>query len=168
MVAIVSSLNTPSRTRVWKMDVQVEPAAEALDHGEGARVAIAYTVLPDLAAVEFQKGPDEDAEDGAAEVVVPGEPVAQAVGEAQHPLADRDVRQHAVHEARGALGHASAAAARAEAAPRNSCSANWGRPAPSARWAASRRKVSRWARTTVWRTPRSASRGLRARAMDPT
>ncbi len=59
---------------------------------------------------------DEDVEDGAAEAMVPGEPVAHAVGEAQHPLADGDVGQHAIHQASGALGHAAAAATRAEAA----------------------------------------------------
>ena len=38
------------------------------------------------------------------------------MGKAQHPLAYRNVRQYAVDETRGGLGHASAPAARAEAA----------------------------------------------------
>ena len=69
-----------------------------------------------LAVVEVQEGADKDAEDGAAEAVVPGKQVAQAVGEAQHPLADGDVGQHTIHEAGGTLGHAPAAATGAEAA----------------------------------------------------
>ena len=98
-----------------EVDVQVEPAPEALDDGEGARVAIVHSVLPPLMTVEVQEGPDEDAEDGAAEAVVPGEQVAQAVGEAQHPLADGDAGQHTIHEVGGALGHAAAPATGAEA-----------------------------------------------------
>jgi len=100
-----------------EVDVEVQPAAEALDDGEGARVAIDHAVLPRLTTVEVQEGPDEDAEDRTAEAVVPGEEVAQTVREAQHPLADGDVGQHAIHEAGSAFGHAPAAATGAEASP---------------------------------------------------
>ncbi|MFZ1058261.1 MAG: hypothetical protein WAP47_03600 [Candidatus Rokuibacteriota bacterium] len=98
-----------------EVDVQVEPAPEALDDGEGAGVAVTDARSVGLAVVEVQESPDEDAEDGAAEAVVPGEQVAQAVGEAQDPLADGDAGQHTIHEVGGALGHAPTAAARAEA-----------------------------------------------------
>jgi len=43
--------------------------------------------------------------------------IAEAVREAQDPLAGRDARQHILDEAGGGLGHAPAAAARTEAAP---------------------------------------------------
>ncbi len=110
------------------VEVDVEPPAEALDDGEGAGAAMAHTVLPRLAAVEIQERPDEDAKDRAAEAVVPGEEVAQAVGEAQHPLADGDVGEHTIHEVGGPLDHAPAAATGAEAA------AVGGRPGARGPW----------------------------------
>ena len=105
----------PVESEGVEVDVQVEPAAEALDHGEGAGVAVTHAALARLAIVQVQEGSDEDPEDGAAEAVVPRQQVAQAVGEAQHPLADGNVGQHAIHEVGGALRHAAAATTGAEA-----------------------------------------------------
>jgi hypothetical protein len=107
----------PVEDEGMEVDVEVEPAAEALDDGERASVAIRDAVLAGLAAIEVQERPDKDTEDGAAEAVVPGEQIAQPVGQAEDPLPHGDAGQHAVHEAGGALGHAPAAAARTEAAP---------------------------------------------------
>ena len=54
------------------------------------------------------------AQDGAAEGVVKRQAVAQAVRHGEHPLAHRDGGQHGVDEVRRLLGHATAAAARAD------------------------------------------------------
>ena len=58
----------------------------------------------------------EDAQHGARERRVVGEAVAEGERQREHPLADRDLGQHAVHQVRGRVGHAPAAAGRAEAA----------------------------------------------------
>ena len=44
-----------------EVDVQVEPAAEALDDGERAGMTIRDAALASLAAVEVQEHPDVDA-----------------------------------------------------------------------------------------------------------
>jgi hypothetical protein len=48
--------------------------------------------------------------------VIPRKEIAETVGQAQHPLADWDARQHVNEEAGGGLGHAPAPAARTETA----------------------------------------------------
>ena len=100
-----------------KVDVQVEPAAEALDDGDAARVAVADTVAVRPPALETQQYASVDREHGTRELVIPREEIAEAVGQAQHPLPHVDARETAVDEPGGALGHAPAAAARAEATP---------------------------------------------------
>ena len=53
----------------------------------------------------------------AAQGVVPGQPVAEAVGQTQHPLPHRHSREHAVDQVRGPLCHAPPATARTKRAP---------------------------------------------------
>ena len=60
---------------------------------------------------------EQHADDGFAQVVAPGQQVPGLRGQAQHPLPNRDVGKHLVHEVRGALGHPPPATARAEASP---------------------------------------------------
>src|SRR5438093_1606241 len=134
--------------------------------------------------IETEHGADGDAEDRAAELVVPGEEVAQAVGQAEHPLAHRDVREDTIDQVCRLLRHAAAATTRTEAASfaREGHEALVGAVvAPHAREAprehTARQElpelaldetgkapavgavVSRWSRTTRWRTVPSAARG---------
>ena len=81
------------------MNVEVEAAAEALDHDERTGVAIGDAAPAGLTAVEVQEYADVDAEPGAAEAVVPREEIAQPVGQAEDPLPHGDAGQHAVHGA---------------------------------------------------------------------
>ena len=59
----------------------------------------------------------ERAQDLAREAGVIGAPVAQGVGEGEDPLAHRHLGEDAIDEVRGGVGHAAAAARRAEATP---------------------------------------------------
>ena len=54
---------------------------------------------------------------GAAEGVIPGQPVTEAVGQAQDPLAYRHRWEHPVDEMGGALGHAPPPTARTKPSP---------------------------------------------------
>ena len=62
-------------------------------------------------------GAVQDARHRPTQVVAPGQQVPQPVRERQHPLPHGDIRQHVVHQVRGAFGHPAAAATRTEAAP---------------------------------------------------
>jgi len=92
-----------------EVNVQLEPIPEALDYGHGSALSVAHAVSACPPAIEAEDGADGDAEHRAAERVVPGEPVAQAVRQREHPLAHGDVRQDVVDEVRGLLGHAAEA-----------------------------------------------------------
>jgi hypothetical protein len=59
---------------------------------------------------------DEHAQHRAAQGVIEGQTVAQAVRHGEHPLADRNEGQHRLHEVRRLLRHAPAATARADRA----------------------------------------------------
>jgi hypothetical protein len=65
--------------------------------------------------MEAQEHADVDAQDGMAEAMLERQEVAQAVGHAQHPLADRHPRQHRIDQVGGLRRHPPPAAARAEA-----------------------------------------------------
>ena len=98
------------------MDVQLEAAPEALDHRHGAAPPVAHSPAARSAAIEAEHGPSGDAEHRAAERVIVGEEIAQAVRQREHPLAHGDVRQDVIDEVCGLLRHAAAAAARTKAA----------------------------------------------------
>jgi len=98
------------------VDIQVEPAPESLNHRHAAGMAVAKAPAACTTSLERQQGARVHGEHGATELVVPRQEIAEPVGQAQHPLADRHVRQDTIHETRGALGRAPAPAARAEAA----------------------------------------------------
>jgi hypothetical protein len=99
-----------------EVDIQVEPAPESLDHRHAAGVAVAKASATCTLSLERQQGARVDREHGATELVVPCEEIAEPVRQAQHPLAHWDMRQDAIHETRGTLGHAPPSAARTEAA----------------------------------------------------
>src|SRR5438093_1831049 len=99
-----------------EVDVQLEAAPEALDHRHGAAPPVAHSPAARSAAIEAEHGPSGDAEHRAAERVIVGEEIAQAVRQREHPLAHGDVRQDVIDEVCGLLRHAAAAAARTKAA----------------------------------------------------
>src|SRR5207245_11520642 len=66
---------------------------------------------------EAGPGPHGEAGDGAAGRGVPGEEIAQPVGQREHPLAHGHVRQDVVDEVCRLLRHAAAATTRTEAPP---------------------------------------------------
>ena len=91
----------------------MEPAPEALDHRHGAALTVAQSLPAGAAAVVAEDRAYEDPEDGAAEGVVEGEPVAEPMGDGEHPLPDWDGGEHLLYEIRRPLGHAPPPTARA-------------------------------------------------------
>lgn len=100
-----------------EVDVQVEGVTEALHDGD--RAALTACHAPLLARPTPQRSDNrahEDAQDGAREWGVVGEAVAEREGKREHPLPHRDLGHDPVHQVRGRICHAPAAARRAEAA----------------------------------------------------
>jgi hypothetical protein len=96
------------------VDVQIQRPPEPLNdgHGTGTRLLGAGS-----AGMVFQQAEHRAQKHGShtpTQVVVPCEPVAHPVREAQHPLPDGDVRDDAIDQMRGAFGHAAATAARTQ------------------------------------------------------
>jgi hypothetical protein len=98
-----------------EMDVELEAAAEALDDCQRARLAALDAVGARRARIERDEGAGKHAQHGAAQGMIPGQTVAQAIGERQDPLTYRHVREHLLDECSGVFGHAAPATARAEA-----------------------------------------------------
>ncbi len=99
-----------------EVHVQIDGAPEALDGRDGAAPAAGHAPATGAAALKAKERPCVDTEHRPAEPMVPGAEIAQAVRQAQHPLADRDRRQHMVDEVRRPLSHPPPAAARADGA----------------------------------------------------
>jgi hypothetical protein len=100
-----------------KVDVQVQSRAEPLDCRDGATAPLPDASTLGSAALERQQRADEDAEYGAAEAVVPGEGVAEAVRQGENPLPDRQTAENVVNEVSCQVGHAPAAARWTEPPP---------------------------------------------------
>ena len=64
-----------------EVDVEIEAPAEPLDDCHAAGLAAAPTAPPRAPAVEGEQGARVDPEHGAAQVVIPGQEVAQTVGQ---------------------------------------------------------------------------------------
>ena len=90
------------------MHVEFQPAPEALHDGDRAALAVRDAGAP--------AAPPVPAEHRADERVVEREAIAQTVRHGEHPLAYGDEGQDGVDEVRRLLGHAPAAAARADGA----------------------------------------------------
>jgi hypothetical protein len=99
------------------VEVELEAAAEALDHGDRPGLAVVDSVGAGGARVEGEEHASIDAQHRAAQGMIPRQAVAQAIRERQHSLAHRHPWQHLVDEKGGAFGHAAPATARTEAAP---------------------------------------------------
>jgi len=63
-----------------EVDIEVEPTAEPLDDGHTAGLAAADTASPHAPALEGEQGARVNREDGTAQVVIPGQEIAQTVG----------------------------------------------------------------------------------------
>lgn len=104
------------RQRV-EVDVQIERRAEALDEADGAALLRANAPLPPRAPAQLrEQGPDEGAQHLAREPRVVGAAVTEWVGQREHPLTDRHLRQHAIDEVSRRICHATPATRRTEAA----------------------------------------------------
>jgi len=99
-----------------KVHVEFQPAPEALHDGDRPALAVRDAGAPAAPPVPAEHCADEHAQHGATERVIERETVAQAMRHGEHPLAHGDGRQHGVDEVRRLLGHAPAAAARADGA----------------------------------------------------
>ena len=101
-----------------EMDIQVQGRAKPLNEGDGT--ALHPSLTPPISrtpSLRGKEGTEKGSKGVAGECCVVGTSVAKRVGEGEDPLADGHFRQHAVHEMRGGVGHAPAAARRAEATP---------------------------------------------------
>ena len=99
-----------------EMDVQVERAPESLHDGHSAAAPVPDAGVPRAAPKKPEDCPHGTPHDGTAQGVIPGQPVAEAVRQAEDPLAHRYPRDHVVDEMGSALGHTASAAARAQRA----------------------------------------------------
>jgi hypothetical protein len=99
-----------------EVNVQLQSTAKALDHGHRASLAVLGATRTRGPRVEGEQRPGMHAQHRAAQRVIPGEAVAQAIRERQPPLADRYPRQHRVDKRGGAFGHPPSSTARTEPA----------------------------------------------------
>ncbi len=98
------------------MYVQVQRAAEALNHDDSTAAAVLDASVARPITQDATHAPDQDARNGPAEIVIPRQTVPEPVRKAQHPLPNRDIRKHVIDQVSGAFRHAAATAARAERA----------------------------------------------------
>ena len=110
------------------MCVQIQRPAKPLNNRHGATVYIGKAALAGAGAQMPMHLPQQHAHHGLAQVVAPGQQIPEAVRQRQDPLhpnahsprvggpglSNRDIRDDVVHQVRGALGHAPAAAPRTE------------------------------------------------------
>ena len=98
------------------MNVQVERQAEALDEGDGAALLGPEVPLLSRASSNLrEQGSDEGAKHGAREPRVVGTPIAEWIGQREHPLPNRHLGQDSINQVRGGIRHAAPAARWAEA-----------------------------------------------------
>jgi hypothetical protein len=100
-----------------EVDVQVERAAESLNHHDRAAAATLDAHVAGTIGQDPTDAANHDGSHGPAQGVVPGELVPQSVRHTQHPLPDGNVRQDPVDEVCCPLGHAAAPTTRTERAP---------------------------------------------------
>ncbi len=101
-----------------KVDVGVQGAAKSLNQSHGSAVRLLdAAALTSSATRRGEHRSHEHLKDGAHEGRVVRETVAKGKGEGEHPLADRHLGKHAIDQMRSRVGHAPAAARRAERTP---------------------------------------------------
>jgi len=97
------------RMEVWR---EPELAGEALDHGDRAPLSSRHVGSSSIPGANLIC---EHAHDHAQDLRVVRRPIAQLIGQRQHPLPVRDVRQDVVDEVRRRCGHEPSATRRTEA-----------------------------------------------------
>ena len=97
--------------------VEIHRPAKTLHAGHRAAAAVDDAGLAGDMAQEAEDRAHVHPHHRAAQVVIPGQHVAQARRQAQDPLPHGHRREHVVHQVRGALRHAAPATARTKAAP---------------------------------------------------
>ena len=110
------SLKTPSSGSVCLWTLSWRQLPKPLDHRHCAGLAVRDAVRTRGARVEGQQYAGVHAQHRAAQGVIPGQSVAQAIRQREHPLAHRHPRQHLVDETGGAFGHPPPPTTRTEAA----------------------------------------------------
>ncbi len=80
------------------MYVEIERAPKSLDDRHRATAPVHHAIRARSPAEEAENRTHGAPHDGAAQGVVPGQPVAEAVGQTQHPLPHRHLREHAVDQ----------------------------------------------------------------------
>lgn len=88
----------PVQRQRMEMDIQLEAAAEALDQRHGADLAIRDAECPRGARVEGEQCSGIHGQHRAAQGVIPGQAVTQAIRQREHPLAHGHSRQQVVDE----------------------------------------------------------------------
>ena len=99
-----------------EVNIQLQPTAKALDHRHRAGLPVLGAPHTRGPRVEAEQRAGMHAQHRAAQRVIPGEAVAQAIRKRQHPLTDRYPRQHGVDKRGGAFGHPPSSTTRTEAA----------------------------------------------------
>ncbi len=87
----------PIEHQHMEVDVRVERAPESLHDGDRAAPPVGDPRVPRLAPQKTEDRSQGAPHDGAAEIVIPGQPIAEAVGQTQHPLPHRHPREHVVN-----------------------------------------------------------------------
>jgi hypothetical protein len=91
------TLEHPFGHQGMKVDVHIESRATSLDGRHRSPTAV-YSLLARQPALEAQKRPRINPKNRAAQTVVVGQAVPQAVGQRQYPLAHRHRLEHTVDE----------------------------------------------------------------------
>ena len=94
--------------------VQIEGSPESLDDGHGAAATIHDAGLSGYVTQEAEDSAHIDADDRAAQVVIPGQLVAKTMRQTQHPLPHGHRWEHVVDQVRGTFGHPAPATALAK------------------------------------------------------
>jgi hypothetical protein len=140
-----------------EVDVQVQGVPEALHEGDGPALTAGHAPLPPSATAQRREdGPQKEIQHGARELGVVGEPVAEREREREHPLADRDLREHALHQMGGRVAHAPAPQVGQKPRPLHEKATTRSRPQSSQR-TRTRTRTKPWARMPQRRKPRSSA-----------
>ena len=115
-VPSAASVNTPSRNNAWLCTLSWRPEPKRWITVTEPEWPSAPRGAPRPPTIPAEYGPQEHPDDGPTQGVVEGEPVAQPVGDGEHPLPDRDPGQDRLDEIRRLLRHAPPAATGADRA----------------------------------------------------
>jgi hypothetical protein len=99
-----------------EMGMELEVGARALHHDDSATLPVARSLLPQPLTVEAEHRDHGDARHGSEQRAVVRETLSPREREGEHPLPQRHLGQHTLHEVGGGRGHAPAGARRAKSA----------------------------------------------------